>query len=121
MSTPSPSSRRSDRTSNGRSPRWRAPPGCVPRASGWRARPPQPARTPKALVRARRPIGDRRASAPARAEVRLALCQMNATVGDIAGNAQRIRTGLLAALDARADLVLFPELSITGYPPEDLL
>jgi NAD+ synthase (glutamine-hydrolysing) len=46
---------------------------------------------------------------------------MNATVGDIAGNAQRIRTGLIAARDAQADLVLFPELSLTGYPPEDLL
>jgi NAD+ synthase (glutamine-hydrolysing) len=53
--------------------------------------------------------------------MRLALCQMNATVGDIAGNVQRIRTGLLGARDARADLVLFPELAITGYPPEDLL
>jgi len=46
---------------------------------------------------------------------------MNATVGDIAGNAQRIRAGMLAALDAQADLALFPELSLTGYPPEDLL
>ena len=53
--------------------------------------------------------------------MRLALCQMNATVGDIAGNVQRIRTGLHGALEAQADLVLFPELSITGYPPEDLL
>jgi NAD+ synthase (glutamine-hydrolysing) len=46
---------------------------------------------------------------------------MNATVGDIDGNAQRIRTGLIAARDAHAELVLFPELAITGYPPEDLL
>jgi NAD+ synthase (glutamine-hydrolysing) len=53
--------------------------------------------------------------------VRLALCQINATVGDIAGNAERIRAGLLAAGDAGADLVLFPELALTGYPPEDLL
>jgi NAD+ synthase (glutamine-hydrolysing) len=53
--------------------------------------------------------------------MRLALCQLNATVGDIAGNAQRIRSGLLAAREAHADLALFPELSITGYPPEDLL
>ncbi|MFI4985269.1 MAG: NAD+ synthase [Solirubrobacterales bacterium] len=53
--------------------------------------------------------------------MRLALCQMNATVGDIAGNARLIRTGLLAARDAHAELVLFPELSLTGYPPEDLL
>ena len=53
--------------------------------------------------------------------MRLALCQMNATVGDIAGNAQRIRAGLRAAGDAGAELVLFPELALTGYPPEDLL
>jgi NAD+ synthase (glutamine-hydrolysing) len=53
--------------------------------------------------------------------LRLALCQLNATVGDIAGNAERIREGLLAAREAAADLVLFPELALTGYPPEDLL
>jgi NAD+ synthase (glutamine-hydrolysing) len=46
---------------------------------------------------------------------------MNATVGDIAGNARRIDAGLTAAAQARADLVLFPELALTGYPPEDLL
>jgi NAD+ synthase (glutamine-hydrolysing) len=53
--------------------------------------------------------------------VRLALCQVNATVGDIDGNAQRVREGIRAARDAQADLVLFPELVLTGYPPEDLL
>jgi len=53
--------------------------------------------------------------------VRLALCQMNATVGDIAGNAELIRAGRRRALEAGADLVLFPELALTGYPPEDLL
>ena len=53
--------------------------------------------------------------------MRLALCQMNATVGDIAGNAERIREGTRAAREAGADLVLFPELALTGYPPEDLL
>ncbi len=46
---------------------------------------------------------------------------MNATVGDIAGNARRIRQGVAAARDARADLVVFGELALTGYPPEDLL
>ena len=46
---------------------------------------------------------------------------MNATVGDIAGNGQRIRDGIRAAGDARADLVAFGELALTGYPPEDLL
>src|SRR5271154_6007227 len=53
--------------------------------------------------------------------MRLALCQMNATVGDIAGNAERIRAGMRAAAEAGAELVLFPELALTGYPPEDLL
>src|SRR5580704_3861166 len=46
---------------------------------------------------------------------------MNATVGDIAGNAQRIRAGIDAARAAGAELVAFPELAVTGYPPEDLL
>src|SRR5271166_390935 len=46
---------------------------------------------------------------------------MNATVGDIAGNAAKISEGIRAARDARAELVLFPELALTGYPPEDLL
>jgi NAD+ synthase (glutamine-hydrolysing) len=53
--------------------------------------------------------------------VRLALCQLNATVGDIHGNAERIGEGIRAAKGAGAELVLFPELALTGYPPEDLL
>jgi NAD+ synthase (glutamine-hydrolysing) len=53
--------------------------------------------------------------------VRLAICQMNATVGDIAGNARRIHAGIEQARAAGAALVLFPELALTGYPPEDLL
>jgi NAD+ synthase (glutamine-hydrolysing) len=53
--------------------------------------------------------------------MRLALCQMNATVGDIEGNAQRIREGMRAAGEAGVELLLFPELALTGYPPEDLL
>jgi NAD+ synthase (glutamine-hydrolysing) len=53
--------------------------------------------------------------------VRIALSQMNAVVGDIAGNEQRVREGIAAARDGGARLVLFPELAISGYPPEDLL
>src|SRR5579859_672556 len=53
--------------------------------------------------------------------MRIALCQMNATVGDIAGNGERITAGVRAAADAGAELVLFPELALTGYPPQDLL
>jgi NAD+ synthase (glutamine-hydrolysing) len=51
----------------------------------------------------------------------IALCQMNPTVGDIAGNEHKILDGLSAALAAGAQVVLFPELAVTGYPPEDLL
>jgi NAD+ synthase (glutamine-hydrolysing) len=46
---------------------------------------------------------------------------MNPTVGDISGNQKKITDGIDAAQRAGAQLVLFPELSITGYPPEDLL
>jgi NAD+ synthase (glutamine-hydrolysing) len=53
--------------------------------------------------------------------LRLALCQMNATVGDLAGNERKIAAGIDHALEAGAQLVLFPELAVTGYPPEDLL
>jgi NAD+ synthase (glutamine-hydrolysing) len=53
--------------------------------------------------------------------LRLALCQINPTVGDLAGNAKRIREGIDAARQSGAELVLFPELALTGYPPEDLL
>lgn len=51
----------------------------------------------------------------------IALCQLDPTVGDIAGNERKIVDGLERALDAGAQLVLFPELALTGYPPEDLL
>jgi NAD+ synthase (glutamine-hydrolysing) len=53
--------------------------------------------------------------------VRVALAQMNPTVGDIAGNTVKIRDLLARARQADVQLVLFPELAVTGYPPEDLL
>jgi NAD+ synthase (glutamine-hydrolysing) len=53
--------------------------------------------------------------------MRLALAQINTTVGDLDGNRERILSGLADAKSAGADLVLFPELAVTGYPPEDLL
>ncbi len=51
----------------------------------------------------------------------VALAQINTTVGDIRGNAAKILEYAARARDAGAGLVLFPELAITGYPPEDLL
>ena len=52
---------------------------------------------------------------------RIALAQINPVVGDIDGNTSKILDYLERAKDVHADLVAFPELSITGYPPEDLL
>jgi NAD+ synthase (glutamine-hydrolysing) len=53
--------------------------------------------------------------------MRLALAQINTVVGDLDGNRDRIVASLRDAQSAGADLVLFPELAVTGYPPEDLL
>ena len=53
--------------------------------------------------------------------LRVALGQINPVVGDLAGNAERIIAALEVAEEAGADVAVFPELAITGYPPEDLL
>jgi NAD+ synthase (glutamine-hydrolysing) len=53
--------------------------------------------------------------------LRVALCQLNPVVGDLEGNASRIIEALGTAEEAGADLAVFTELAITGYPPEDLL
>jgi NAD+ synthase (glutamine-hydrolysing) len=53
--------------------------------------------------------------------MRLALAQINSVVGDLDGNRDRVLERLDEARDADSDLVLFPELVVTGYPPEDLL
>ncbi|MCS5669499.1 MAG: NAD+ synthase, partial [Dehalococcoidia bacterium] len=52
---------------------------------------------------------------------RLALAQINPTVGDISGNTIKILDYLERARESQADFVAFPEMAITGYPPEDLL
>jgi NAD+ synthase (glutamine-hydrolysing) len=53
--------------------------------------------------------------------LRVALCQLDLVVGDLGGNVERIVGALGRAEDSGADLAVFPELAITGYPPEDLL
>jgi NAD+ synthase (glutamine-hydrolysing) len=53
--------------------------------------------------------------------LRLALCQLDTVVGDIGGNTERVLTAIGQAERAGADLVVFPELTLPGYPPEDLL
>ena len=56
------------------------------------------------------------------ASVRLVLAQLNLHVGDISGNLQRLVNAALHARDElKADAILFPELALCGYPPEDLL
>ncbi len=53
--------------------------------------------------------------------LRIALAQIDTTVGDLEGNAAKVTRRLVEARAVGADLVAFPELVITGYPPEDLL
>jgi NAD+ synthase (glutamine-hydrolysing) len=53
--------------------------------------------------------------------LRVALAQLNLVVGDIDGNREKILRDVGRAREVQADLVVFPELAVTGYPPEDLL
>jgi NAD+ synthase (glutamine-hydrolysing) len=54
-------------------------------------------------------------------QLRVALAQIDVTVGDLPGNAARVIDQVSAAADAGAHLVLLPEMALTGYPPEDLV
>jgi NAD+ synthase (glutamine-hydrolysing) len=53
--------------------------------------------------------------------LKVALAQIDTTVGDLEGNAAKVRDGIARARAEGAQLVVFPELTLTGYPPEDLL
>jgi NAD+ synthetase len=53
--------------------------------------------------------------------MRIALAQINTTVGDLAGNEAKILAAYRRGVEAGAELVVFPELAVTGYPPRDLL
>lgn len=53
--------------------------------------------------------------------MKIAIAQLNPTVGDLTGNIEKMRSARATAADAGADLVVFPELFVTGYPPEDLV
>src|SRR5690348_4645024 len=53
--------------------------------------------------------------------MRVGIAQVNPTVGDIAGNAELILEQVREAEKENCDLIVFPELVLTGYPPEDLL
>ena len=53
--------------------------------------------------------------------MKICMAQINTLVGDIAANAQRVIDVCLAQAATGARLIVFPELTLTGYPPEDLL
>jgi NAD+ synthase (glutamine-hydrolysing) len=53
--------------------------------------------------------------------MKIAIAQINTTVGDINGNFEKIISNVAKAKNEKADLVIFPELTLTGYPPRDLL
>ena len=53
--------------------------------------------------------------------MRIALAQVDTTVGDLDGNVERLTAWASRATEAAADVVVFPELALTGYPPEDLV
>jgi NAD+ synthase (glutamine-hydrolysing) len=53
--------------------------------------------------------------------LRVAMAQINSTVGDLEGNVAKIKKFLADVKGCQADLVVFPELAVTGYPPQDLL
>ena len=54
-------------------------------------------------------------------EFKISLAQLNATVGDLSGNTQKVMEAWEIARDQRSDLIAFPELFITGYNPQDLI
>ena len=54
-------------------------------------------------------------------KIRISLAQMNSTVGDYQGNIEKIKDFISKADEKGADLILFPELTLNGYPPEDLI
>ena len=53
--------------------------------------------------------------------LRIAMAQINTTVGDFSGNREKVLQAISQARQKKAQLVLFPELTLTGYPPEDML
>ncbi|MFT5033570.1 MAG: NAD+ synthase (glutamine-hydrolyzing), partial [Bacteroidia bacterium] len=55
------------------------------------------------------------------AEVTVVMAQINTVVGDIDGNTQAVIAAIAEASEHAPQLVVFPELALTGYPPEDLL
>ena len=53
--------------------------------------------------------------------MKIAIAQINPTVGDLSGNRKRVLEAAARARDSHADLLVLPEMCLTGYPPMDLL
>ncbi|KAB2841894.1 MAG: NAD+ synthase, partial [Melioribacteraceae bacterium] len=53
--------------------------------------------------------------------MKISLCQINPIIGDVEGNKKKIIDGYKKGLDDKVDLVIFPELALCGYPPQDLV
>src|SRR4051812_33197546 len=60
-------------------------------------------------------------NAPPANRLAISLAQLNPIVGDVSGNAEKVRAARKLAAADRADLIIFPEMFIAGYPPEDLV
>ncbi|MFQ5443427.1 MAG: nitrilase-related carbon-nitrogen hydrolase, partial [Nitrospinales bacterium] len=69
----------------------------------------------------KKPLKTRKKNDEAGDKVRIAIAQINTIVGDFPHNVEQIKNCLREAKESRADIILFPELTLTGYPPEDLL
>jgi NAD+ synthase (glutamine-hydrolysing) len=54
-------------------------------------------------------------------DIRIAIAQMNSIVGDYQQNTKKIKKYIRQACNNHADIILFPEMCVNGYPPEDLL
>ena len=104
-------------------PRARQPrPGSPPPAPVSRLGAPSPPSGPPEVRPGRRRTRPRpRRTLVSVARIRLGLCQLNTMVGDLDGNVAKILAAYDEAAAAGCDLAVFPELTITGYPPEDLV
>src|SRR2546423_15304081 len=108
----SAASRTWDRPRSALGSRSRGLPGCSQLPNGWDSS--------ERIAASRQPRYILSMTAPAD-RLAIALAQLNPSVGDVTGNADKVRRARDIAAEQGADLIIFPELFIAGYPPEDLV